>query len=31
MATVVGVPARQVKRAAASEDIAAMLLPARPQ
>lgn len=29
LATVVGVPARQVKLAAASEDIAAMLLPAR--
>jgi acetyltransferase-like isoleucine patch superfamily enzyme len=30
MATVVGVPARPVKLASASEDLAAMLLPARP-
>jgi len=30
MATVVGVPARPIKLAAASEDVAAMLLPARP-
>ncbi|MGD8451242.1 MAG: acetyltransferase [Phycisphaerae bacterium] len=30
MSTVVGVPARQVKLASASEDVAAMLLPARP-
>ena len=30
LATVVGVPARQVKLASASEDVAAMLLPARP-
>jgi acetyltransferase-like isoleucine patch superfamily enzyme len=30
MATVVGVPARPIKLASASEDVAAMLLPAHP-
>jgi serine acetyltransferase len=29
LATVIGVPARRIKLAAASEEIAAMLLPAR--